>query len=232
MGVLQSIMDLSIWEMVNAAGPVGWVLVFLAGICCLTLFYKLLVFSRAGLWGGGYLHQVSKLLSNGEVTQAVSLVKSRRHPAAQLIRLAEQRSRTEGLDPLVLESELEQSSLNAIDRLKSGFKIIGAVATLSPLLGLLGTVLGMIEAFRKMEAAGNQVDPSILSGGIWLALLTTAIGLIVAIPATAAHLWLNAVIARTTRQVEAAGTAILNGLKLRAKMQEGEPEGDYRFAAE
>ena len=61
------------------------------------------------------------------------------------------------------------------------------IASLSPLLGLLGTVLGMIEAFQQMEAAGSQVDPSILSGGIWQALLTTAVGLAVAIPVVIMH---------------------------------------------
>jgi biopolymer transport protein ExbB len=59
------------------------------------------------------------------------------------------------------------------------------------LLGLFGTVLGMIEAFRAMEAAGARVDPSILSGGIWQALLTTAVGLGVAIPVSIAHSWLE-----------------------------------------
>ena len=56
------------------------------------------------------------------------------------------------------------------------------IATLSPLLGLFGTVIGMIDAFQQLESAGSAVDPSILSGGIWVALLTTAAGLAVAIP--------------------------------------------------
>jgi biopolymer transport protein ExbB len=55
------------------------------------------------------------------------------------------------------------------------------------LLGLFGTVLGMVEAFRQLELAGSQVDPAVLSGGIWQALLTTAVGLAVAIPAVLAH---------------------------------------------
>ena len=66
------------------------------------------------------------------------------------------------------------------------------IAAIAPLLGLLGTVFGMIEAFQQMEIAGKNVDPSILSGGIWEALLTTAFGLAIAIPALAAyHLFEN-----------------------------------------
>ena len=63
------------------------------------------------------------------------------------------------------------------------------IAALAPLLGLFGTVLGMIEAFQAMEAAGQQVNPGVLSSGIWKALLTTAVGLAVAIPCSLAHSW-------------------------------------------
>ena len=60
------------------------------------------------------------------------------------------------------------------------------IGNISPLLGLLGTVIGMIQAFQRLEEAGTQVDPALLSGGIWVALLTTAVGLIVALPAITA----------------------------------------------
>ena len=61
------------------------------------------------------------------------------------------------------------------------------IAQVSPLIGLLGTVIGMIDSFNELELGGSLVDPSILAGGIWTALLTTAMGLIVAIPALVSH---------------------------------------------
>ena len=61
------------------------------------------------------------------------------------------------------------------------------IAQVSPLIGLLGTVIGMIDSFNELELGGSLVDPSILAGGIWTALLTTAMGLIVAIPALISH---------------------------------------------
>jgi biopolymer transport protein ExbB len=75
------------------------------------------------------------------------------------------------------------------------------IANLSPLLGLMGTVLGMISAFQNMEGAGNQVDPSVLSGGIWQALLTTAVGLAVAIPVVAAYNWLDRKVERISSRM-------------------------------
>ena len=63
------------------------------------------------------------------------------------------------------------------------------MAQVAPLLGLFGTVLGMIEAFRALQEAGAQVDPSLLAGGIWVALLTTAAGLAVAMPTAMVLSW-------------------------------------------
>lgn len=78
----------------------------------------------------------------------------------------------------------------------------------SPLLGLLGTVLGMIEAFRQLASSGSQVDPSVLSGGIWQALLTTAAGLSVAIPVVLLHSWLERRVERCAHRMEDAVTRI------------------------
>lgn len=76
--------------------------------------------------------------------------------------------------------------------LESGLRVLDSVAQLAPLLGLFGTVLGMIEAFRTLQDAGSAVDPSLLAGGIWVALLTTAAGLAVAMPASVVLSWFEA----------------------------------------
>ena len=69
-----------------------------------------------------------------------------------------------------MEAEVETQFL----KLERGFRLLDTVAQLAPLLGLFGTVLGMIEAFQALQDAGSSVDPSLLAGGIWVALLTTA----------------------------------------------------------
>ena len=83
------------------------------------------------------------------------------------------------------------------------------IAAIAPLLGLLGTVFGMIEAFQQMESAGKSVDPSILSGGIWEALLTTAAGLSVAIPIVVVESYFRSLINKFKRNVENGVTKIL-----------------------
>ena len=84
-------------------------------------------------------------------------------------------------DQILILIEKETEKLN---RFMPTLEILGKV---SPLIGLLGTVIGMIDSFNELELGGSLVDPSILAGGIWTALLTTAMGLIVAIPALISH---------------------------------------------
>lgn len=87
-------------------------------------------------------------------------------------------------------------------RLESGFRLLDIVAQTAPLLGLFGTVLGMIDAFRAMQAAGQEVDPSVLAGGIWVALMTTAAGLAVAMPVSVILSWFEARVAAERRMAE------------------------------
>ena len=82
-----------------------------------------------------------------------------------------------------IESLLQKKYLTSQKFLPS----LEIIAQVSPLVGLLGTVIGMIDSFNELELGGSLVDPSILAGGIWTALLTTAMGLIVAIPALISH---------------------------------------------
>ena len=81
-----------------------------------------------------------------------------------------------------IEGRMQTVALQELHDLQKGFKGLEVIAQIAPLLGLFGTVLGMIDAFQKLQSAGNSVDPSILAGGIWVALLTTAAGLAVAMP--------------------------------------------------
>ena len=82
------------------------------------------------------------------------------------------------------------------------------IATTAPLLGLLGTVVGMIDAFQALQEAGSRADPAALAGGIWEALLTTAAGMAVAIPAGVALTWFESIAARLQGDMETAATRV------------------------
>ncbi len=90
-------------------------------------------------------------------------------------------------------------------------RILDLISQIAPLLGLFGTVVGMIDAFHKLQAAGDQVNPATLAGGIWVALLTTAVGLAVAIPVSMALSWFDSRIERQRQVLENALSALFTG---------------------
>ena len=114
----------------------------------------------------------------------------------KVIKILEQK-RTPDNDEIfnLIEKEIEKSQ-----KLMPTLEIIAQV---SPLIGLLGTVIGMIDSFNELELGGSLVDPSILAGGIWTALLTTAMGLIVAIPALISHYFFDKRIMQKYKRTEA-----------------------------
>lgn len=91
---------------------------------------------------------------------------------------------------------------------RSGLRALDLIVTIAPLLGLLGTVLGMITAFQALQTAGIRADPATLAGGIWEALLTTAAGMGVAIPASLALTWFDSIAERLQGQMEDDATRI------------------------
>ena len=90
-----------------------------------------------------------------------------------------------------IEKEIDSLKNKEFKRIYTFLPSLEVISQVSPLVGLLGTVLGMIDSFNELELGGSLVDPSILAGGIWTALLTTAMGLIVAIPALVSHYFLE-----------------------------------------
>ncbi len=114
-----------------------------------------------------------------------------------------------GYAPVLAREEATRVAKGLLARASSGLRALELIATIAPLLGLLGTVLGMIAAFQALEETGARADPAALAGGIWEALLTTAAGMAVAIPASAALTWFESVIARLRRDMEDMVSRIL-----------------------
>jgi len=124
----------------------------------------------------------------------------------------------------LIREEAERRAMNQLSQLRSYLRPLEIIATLSPLLGLLGTVLGMITAFQQMEGAGNQVDPSVLSGGIWQALLTTAVGLAVAIPVVTLQSWLERKVERIAHNMNDAVTQVFTSKQAKHLVEKADKE--------
>lgn len=179
-----------ITDFMQVGGPVVWILTALSVIALAIILVKLVQFAIQQPEKSSHLSKVLKHWRYGEVQQAVALLRPKR-PVDELTAMTINGLGSAHVELSLLKEELDRVATLRLNQLRAYLRPLEVIATLSPLLGLLGTVLGMIIAFQQMEAAGNQVDPSVLSGGIWQALLTTAVGLAVAIPVVMAHNWME-----------------------------------------
>lgn len=198
-------------EFMEAGGPIMYLLAVMSVLAAAVFFSKLVQFVMLRIWSGDEREDALKLWRAGQGKAAVSALADGGSPASAIARYAMQLNLSREIPDAEAREEVERVAALFLDRLNSGLRLLSAIAMLSPLIGLLGTVIGMIDAFQALEDAGNKVDPSILSGGIWVALLTTAAGLVVAIPATAAHQFLDGVVERAARAMEDAATQVFTG---------------------
>ena len=204
------------FELIDGTGGPVVALLAIFSIAALTIIIaKAYQFHTLGLNNRNSVDGALSLWRRGEHQRAIDSLAGARQPAARLVHLAMFSMYPRIPDVATLREELERIALDMLDTLRSHLRSLEVIATLSPLLGLFGTVLGMINAFQELEGAGNQVDPGILSGGIWLALMTTAIGLAVAIPSVLAHNWLDRRVERQERFIESSVTQVFTSSLLR-----------------
>jgi biopolymer transport protein ExbB len=173
-------------------GPVIAVLLVMSVLTLTVTLYKIWQFSVSGVGRHRVLSDALQLWDSGEQSAARVRLKASHSYLAPLLENA-----MEGLDRSGIEARLDAEAGMALASLERGFRLLDTITQIAPLLGLFGTVIGMIEAFRSLQGAGSSVDPSLLAGGIWVALLTTAVGLAVAIPTSLVLAWLES---RTARE--------------------------------
>jgi len=151
------------------------------------ILLKIYQFAAYGAGNVAFVPKLLQFLEDGNITGAHNLLLNENGPVAKtafatLSAIYEMR-----LPPEMVKEEVVRAGSFELRIFESYLKILELAANIAPLLGLLGTVSGMVKAFAKLELAGARVDPSLLAGGIWEALLATVAGLSIAIPAMAAH---------------------------------------------
>ena len=129
------------------------------------------------------LGEVDELLSQHRIDEALEATRNSDAPAAKILYAGLERHE-EGTERVM--KAIENQGLIELSKLESGLVILATLTNVAPLLGFLGTVIGMIIAFQSIEAAG-EVEATLVAGGIKVALLTTAAGLVIAIPVSIAH---------------------------------------------
>ena len=138
---------------------------------------------------------------SGDKKKAIDLLDKNASPLNDLVKYAMQ-SLMSGSNRSLIDSELTWRGKAEVLKMSKYIRIIELIAMISPLLGLLGTVLGMIQSFQELEMAQGSANASVLAGGIWQALLTTAAGLVVAIPAAVGATLLSEKVERSSQLME------------------------------
>lgn len=191
-------------------GPAGIVMALLLAMSLVSAW--LILLKILDLWGvtGGAAERTgaARLIAGGRTAEALAALGRGRSPA--------DRAAFEALSALLdgdpeteADARAERLAQRDLAGMRRHLRLLDVIAMTAPLLGLLGTVLGMILSFQDLEMAGGAANASVLAGGIWQALLTTAAGLIVAIPAAVAAQLLGARVERAGHLMEDAVAAIM-----------------------
>jgi biopolymer transport protein ExbB len=185
-----------------SGGPIVGVLILLS-LLSLTVIGMKIIQLRAVLSGAASRRAAFDLWGKGDRRGAMAALQGGTSPANRLLSLA-MAGLTAGRRRAALEADLEWRGNAEIATLGRHIRLLELIAMISPLLGLLGTVLGMIQSFQELAAAEGAANASVLAAGIWEALLTTAAGLLVAIPAAVAASLLGGRVEAAAQTIEAA----------------------------
>ncbi|RDL45409.1 MotA/TolQ/ExbB proton channel family protein [Marinomonas piezotolerans] len=196
-----------IQEFLLIGGPVVWILMGFSVIALTIVLVKFWQLTALRAESRTAIELALESWRNQDADGAIAMLSNKR-PVESIVAYSMSALSSVSQDVSTIREEAERRALNTLHDLRSNLRPLEVIASLSPLLGLLGTVLGMITAFQNMESAGSQVDPSVLSGGIWQALLTTAVGIGVAIPVVALHAWLERKVERVAHLMNDAVTQV------------------------
>ncbi|WP_022707009.1 MotA/TolQ/ExbB proton channel family protein [Paracoccus zeaxanthinifaciens] len=201
-GLGATLTALPLFGMIRDGGWTMWLIAALSVVTVAVILWKIFALWRMGVWGGSHSRRAVTLWSQGRGRDALMAVRGRPSARARVAQAAIGTSLDPRFDDRAAREETTRVARQTLYRSREGLRALELIATIAPLLGLLGTVLGMISAFQVLQSSGNQADPSDLAGGIWEALLTTAAGMAVAIPAGVALSWFESIADRLQSDLE------------------------------
>lgn len=178
------------WEIVIAGGPVMWPILLASVIAAAIILERLWTLQRKRVIPRELTDRVWKLVETRTLTERHIEALARNSPLGRVL-AAGLANRSQGRE--IMKEVIEDTGRHVVHELERFLNPLGTIAAISPLLGLLGTVTGMIQAFEAITSQGVG-DPQVLSGGIGEALITTAAGLIVAIPALIGYRYLRGLV--------------------------------------
>jgi biopolymer transport protein ExbB len=198
------------WGLIFKGGPIMFLIIMCSVIAFAVVIERLWHLRRAEINTEDFMENIAETLKRNKILDAIDKCNAMPGPIAHILKagiLKHDRNRAE------IREAIEDAGLHEVPRLEKNLGVLATIAHISPLLGLLGTVTGMVRAFQVIEQKSVSlmpVNPGDLAGGIWEALITTVAGLAVAIPTYVAYNFLVTKVDGFVLEMEKSATDLLN----------------------
>jgi len=199
--------SMNLWDMALKGGWLMLVLAFLSIVVFYILFERMHVIRKAGKEDPEFMFKIKDYVKDGNIKAAVSYCQKIDTPAARMIERGIHRI---GRPVNDVQAAVENAGNLEVAKLEKGLNVMATIAGGAPMIGFLGTVIGMVRAFFEMANAGNNIDITLLSGGIYQAMITTVAGLIVGIIAMFAYNYLVTLVDGIVNKMEAKTMAFMD----------------------
>ena len=200
---------LSFFEMINMG---GWLMYPLFGLLFLAIFFfieRLIAIRKAGTLDQNFMNHIRDQIVSGNVSAARSFAKNTNNPVARIIDKGIQRI---GKPIDIIEDSMENVGKLELYGLEKNLSILSLVYGIAPMLGFLGTIIGMLQLFYNISSTG-EFTPATIAGGIYTKMITSAAGLIIGMLAYVGYNFLNSQIAKVTNKMEASAAEFMDILQ-------------------
>lgn len=203
------------WDVIQKGGPLMYIILICSIFALAVALERLYHLRRARIDTRDFMFKIATALKRNKIMEAIDMCNNTPGPIAHILKagiLKHDRPRSE------IREAIEETGLHEVPRLEKNLAVLATIAHITPLLGLLGTVTGMVRAFQVIQEKATSlypVNPGDLAGGIWEALLTTVAGLSVAIPTYVAYNYLVSRVDGLVLDMEKSASDLLNILTTR-----------------
>ena len=199
--------EMNLLEMASKGGWIMVVLALLSIVSFYILFERNYVIRKAGQEDPLFMERIKDYIASGEIKAAIGYCRGVQTPSARMIKKGISRL---GKPVSDIQAAIENVGNMEVAKLEKGLTIMATISSGAPMIGFLGTVIGMVRAFWNMANAGNNIDITTLSGGIYEAMITTVGGLIVGIIAMFSYNYLVTLIDGVINKMEAKTMAFMD----------------------
>ncbi|GBD87318.1 biopolymer transport protein ExbB [bacterium BMS3Abin03] len=201
---------MNLFDIFQKGGVIMWLILFCSVIGLAVVIERFIVLRKAKINVPAFMVRLRGLIKKKDINGAVSVCMQEKSPVSNIVRKGLKKYR---YGHARVKEAIENAGKQEIGKLEKGLPMLATIAGVAPLLGFLGTVTGMISAFIVIQERAGAANPGDLAGGIWEALITTAFGLIVGIPALAFYNYFVSSIKRLVGDIETVANDVVDTIQ-------------------